>query len=115
MEVRWSIPAAEDLEHICVCPDHLRRVRAPEGFSQSWTGQPAYAWTSRTHIRTPSYIVDYQVKPAAIEISRIFHGAQDWPYGASWNASADDWVRRFAPPKARSPYRRPLSQSPGEG
>ncbi|MGP8225269.1 MAG: type II toxin-antitoxin system RelE/ParE family toxin [Terracidiphilus sp.] len=25
------------------------------------------------------YIVVYQVKPDAIEISRIFHGAQDWP------------------------------------
>ena len=26
-----------------------------------------------------SYIVVYQVKPNAIEISRIFHGAQNWP------------------------------------
>jgi plasmid stabilization system protein ParE len=25
------------------------------------------------------YIAVYQVKPNAIEISRIFHGAQDWP------------------------------------
>jgi plasmid stabilization system protein ParE len=25
------------------------------------------------------YIVVYQIKPDAIEISRIFHGAQDWP------------------------------------
>jgi plasmid stabilization system protein ParE len=25
------------------------------------------------------YIVVYQVKPDAIEISRIFHGAQNWP------------------------------------
>jgi len=24
-------------------------------------------------------IAVYQVKPDAIEISRIFHGAQDWP------------------------------------
>jgi plasmid stabilization system protein ParE len=24
------------------------------------------------------YIVVYQVKPDAVEISRIFHGAQDW-------------------------------------
>jgi len=25
------------------------------------------------------YIVVYQVRPEAVEISRIFHGAQDWP------------------------------------
>lgn len=25
------------------------------------------------------YIVVYQVKEEAVEISRIFHGAQDWP------------------------------------
>jgi toxin ParE1/3/4 len=25
------------------------------------------------------YIVVYQVRPNAVEISRIFHGAQDWP------------------------------------
>jgi toxin ParE1/3/4 len=25
------------------------------------------------------YIVVYQVKPDVVEISRIFHGAQDWP------------------------------------
>jgi len=25
------------------------------------------------------YIVVYQITPNAIEISRIFHGAQDWP------------------------------------
>jgi plasmid stabilization system protein ParE len=25
------------------------------------------------------YIVVYQVKEHAVEISRIFHGAQDWP------------------------------------
>jgi plasmid stabilization system protein ParE len=26
----------------------------------------------------PEFIVVYQVKPDAVEISRIFHGAQDW-------------------------------------
>ncbi|MGA2736380.1 MAG: hypothetical protein ABSG65_02895 [Bryobacteraceae bacterium] len=44
MEVRWSLPAAEDLERICECIERDN----PEA---------AYA----------------------IEISRIFHSAQDWP------------------------------------
>ncbi len=31
-----------------------------------------------TFARLP-YIVVYQVKAEVVEISRIFHGAQDWP------------------------------------
>jgi plasmid stabilization system protein ParE len=28
---------------------------------------------------SPSYIFVYQVTDNSVEISRIFHGAQDWP------------------------------------
>jgi toxin ParE1/3/4 len=92
MEVRWSIPAAEDLEHICEwigsdTPDAACRV-----------ARTIYDECGRLkdfpHLRRPSrrmagrreltfaplpYIAVYQITANAIEVSRIFHGAQDWP------------------------------------
>lgn len=47
MQIRWSLPAADDLERIC---EYIGRDNAV-----------------------------YRVTDNAIEISRIFHGAQDWP------------------------------------
>jgi toxin ParE1/3/4 len=72
MEVRWSEAAAEDLERICEWidrddPEAARRV-----------ARTIYEQCGRLR-DFPPYIVVYQVKPNAVEISRIFHGAQDWP------------------------------------
>jgi plasmid stabilization system protein ParE len=34
------------------------------------------------------YVVVYRVTEQAVEISRIFHGAQDWPYAPTPTAAA---------------------------
>jgi addiction module RelE/StbE family toxin len=92
MQVRWSIPAAEDLEHICewierdnpaaarrvarTIYDECARLKDFPNIGRSSRRMPG----RRELILTPlPYIVVYQVKPDAVEISRIFHGAQEWP------------------------------------
>ena len=92
MEIRWSIPAAEDLERICAWierdnPEAARRVAKTiyEGCGQLKDfpnmGRPSRRMEGRRELPFPPlpYIAVYQVKEHAIEISRIFHGAQDWP------------------------------------
>jgi len=92
MQLRWSTPAADDLERICVWierdnPDAARRVARTiyEGCVRLKDfpnlGRPSDRLPGRRElIFAPyPYIVVYTVKPEAIEISRIFHGAQDWP------------------------------------
>jgi toxin ParE1/3/4 len=92
MEVRWSMPAAEDLERICEWierdnPEAARRV-ARTIYDQCASlkdfpniGRPSRRMDGRRELTFAPlpYIVVYHVKPDAVEISRIFHGAQDWP------------------------------------
>jgi toxin ParE1/3/4 len=92
MEVRWSMPAAEDLEQICEWiqrdnPEAACRVARTiydecarlKNFPH--LGRPSRRMAGRRELTFAPlpHIVVYQVKPEAIEISRIFHGAQDWP------------------------------------
>jgi len=92
MQVRWSIPAAEDLEHICEWierdnPEAARRVARTiydecgrlKDFPN--LGRASRRLPGRRELTfTPlPYIVVYQVKSDVVEISRIFHGSQDWP------------------------------------
>lgn len=92
MLVRWSTPAAEDLERICERierdnPDAARRVARTifngctklENFPN--LGRPSLRLNGRRELIFPPlpYIAVYQVTRDAVEISRIFHGAQDWP------------------------------------
>jgi len=92
MEIRWSLPAAEDLERICEWierdnPDAARRVARTiydgcarlEHFPN--LGRASQRLAGWRELRFPPlpYIVIYRVSSTAIEISRIFHGAQDWP------------------------------------
>lgn len=92
MEVRWSLPAAEDLERICQWierddPDAARRVARTiyEGCARlkdfPILGRESLRMAGRRELKFPPlpYIVVYQVSPNAVEISRIFHGGQDWP------------------------------------
>ena len=92
MQVRWSIPAAEDLEHICEWierdnPDAGRRVARTiydecgrlKDFPNLGRASRRMARRRELTVAPLPYIVVYQVKPDAVEISRIFHGAQDWP------------------------------------
>ncbi|MGA9642635.1 MAG: type II toxin-antitoxin system RelE/ParE family toxin [Terriglobales bacterium] len=89
MEVRWSAPAVEDLERIFqrIVRDNPAAARvtvtaiytgceALKNFPHR--GRPGRMHGRRELIFFP-YIVVYQVKEHAVEISRIYHGAQDWP------------------------------------
>jgi toxin ParE1/3/4 len=88
MEVRWSTLAAEDLERI------FQRIEkdnptAPRNTVKAiydgcaelrkfpHLGRPGRMSGRRELVFSP-YIVD-QVKERIVEISRIYHGAQDWP------------------------------------
>lgn len=92
MEVRWSLPAAEDLERICERierdnPDAARRVARTiyDGCARlkeyPGLGRASNRINGRRElVFSPlPYIVVYQVMEHAVEISRVFHGAQDWP------------------------------------
>jgi plasmid stabilization system protein ParE len=92
MEVRWSLLAAEDLERICERierdnPEASRRVARTiyDGCAGLKNFPHAGRATSRLNGRRElvfsrlSYIAVYRVTEQVVEISRIFHGAQDWP------------------------------------
>ena len=92
MEIRWSLPAAEDLERICEWIERdnqeaARRVARIiyEGCSQLKDlpnmGRASRLLSGRRELTFPRlpYIAVYQVKEDAVEISRRFHGEQDWP------------------------------------
>ena len=92
MEVRWSLPAAEDLESICEWierdnPEAARRIARTiydecarlKNFPNIGRASRRMAGRRELTFAPLPYIVVYQVKPDAVEISRIFHGAQDWP------------------------------------
>jgi toxin ParE1/3/4 len=92
MLVRWSSLAAEDLQRIC---EHIEgddsdaagRVARTiyEGCSSLQTfpnrGRASIRLAGRRELVFPPlpYIVVYQVTRETVEISRVFHGAQDWP------------------------------------
>ncbi|MFZ0319629.1 MAG: type II toxin-antitoxin system RelE/ParE family toxin [Candidatus Sulfotelmatobacter sp.] len=89
MEIRWSPLAAEDLERIFqrIAKDNPTAARgvvktiydgcaALKEFPHR--GRPSRINGRRELVFTP-YIVVYQVKENSVEISRIYHGAQDWP------------------------------------
>ena len=86
------MPAAEDLERICEWiardnPEAARRVAGTiyRGCARLKDfpnlGRASRRMAGRRELTFPPlpYIVVYQITPNAIEISRIFHGAQDWP------------------------------------
>ena len=92
MEIRWSVLAAEDLERICERierdnPDAACRVARTiyEGCTKlkefPHIGRASNRMSGRRElVFSPlPYIVVYQVTERAVEISRVYHGAQDWP------------------------------------
>jgi len=92
MKVRWSLPAAEDLERICERiesdnPEAARRVARAiyEGCAhlkkfpnRGRASSRMAGWRELVFAPLP-YIAVYRVTEEALEISRIIHGAQDWP------------------------------------
>jgi toxin ParE1/3/4 len=92
MDVRWSLPAADDLERICQRiemddPKAARRVARTIYYGCAnlkdfpYRGRASSRMAGRRElVFSPlPYIAVYRVTDEAIEISRIFHGAQDWP------------------------------------
>jgi len=90
MRIRWTVPAAEDLESI---KNYLQRHYAH--FAEPTTrtiyqrirslktlpnrGRPGHRAGTRELALTPlPYVVVYMVKAEAVEILHIHHGAQDW-------------------------------------
>jgi plasmid stabilization system protein ParE len=90
MRVRWSVPAADDLESIkTYLQQHYpqfaeptvrtiyQRIRSLK--TSPCRGRPGHRGGTRELPLTPlPYVVVYSVKPEAVEILHIHHGAQDW-------------------------------------
>jgi len=92
MEVRWSAIAADDLERICAWVERDNAEAARRIATTIYSGcgslgdfpslgRPSRRLHGRRELSFPPlpYIAVYQVKESVIEISRIFHGAQEWP------------------------------------
>jgi toxin ParE1/3/4 len=89
MEVRWTAPAAQDLENIAAYirrenPQAARRVTGTlfEAAMSLDTfpnrGRPGRIPNTRELSHTP-YIIVYRVRSEMVEILRIYHAAQNWP------------------------------------
>jgi toxin ParE1/3/4 len=92
MKIRWSPEAADDLQRICERieidnPEAATRVarmiyegcdRLKEFPRVGRTSRRMPGWRELVFSSLP-YIVVYLVTEEAVEITRIFHGAQDWP------------------------------------
>ncbi|MEX2301070.1 MAG: type II toxin-antitoxin system RelE/ParE family toxin [Bryobacterales bacterium] len=90
MRLRWTVPAAEDLENIKAYLDTrypqfsepsvrtiYRRIRSLK--KDPLRGRPGHLNGTRELPLSPlPYVVVYAAKPEAIEILHIYHGAQDW-------------------------------------
>jgi addiction module RelE/StbE family toxin len=92
MRIRWTTPAAEDLEGIVKYirqdnPTAAREVARTILDSISTlaryphTGRPGDNPDTRELVirRFPACIVVYHVGKDAVEIWHVWHGAQDWP------------------------------------
>ncbi|MCU1325416.1 MAG: toxin Y4kP [Bryobacterales bacterium] len=90
--VRWSLPAAEDLERICERISHdnpqaanrvARTIYANCSRLSEFPrlGRASSRMAGRRELVLPPlpYIVVYRVTADVVEILRVFHGAQDWP------------------------------------
>lgn len=91
MRLRWTIPAADDLYSI------VQRIQKDNPTSAAEIAQDLFSACGRLRQFPASgrkgriegtrelilpplpYIVVYRVQDQAVEILRIYHGAQDWP------------------------------------
>jgi toxin ParE1/3/4 len=90
MRIRWTVPAADDLESInrYLEQEHPEfskaTMRTIYGRIQSLKaspdlGRPGHRTGTRELALTPlPYIIVYAVESQAIEILHVHHGAQDW-------------------------------------
>ena len=90
MRIRWTVPAADDLEAIKnYLEDHFPHFAEPTVQTiyrhvlslktAPNRGRPGHRSGTRELAVAPlPYVVVYRVKAEAIEILHIYHGAQDW-------------------------------------
>jgi toxin ParE1/3/4 len=90
MRIRWTVPAARDLEDIKSYLDEhypnfaeptvrtiYQRIRSLR--TAPSRGRPGHRSGTRELALSPlPYIVVYTLKPEAVEILHIYHGSQDW-------------------------------------
>jgi len=91
-QIRWSVLAADDLERICDNiefdnPAAARRVA--KAIYGGCARLKDFPYLGRVSCRMSGYrelifsslpyVAVYRVTDAAVEINRIFHGAQNWP------------------------------------
>jgi len=90
MRVRWTVPAADDLDSIknylqqhypnfaeATVRTIFQRIRSLKTCPNR--GRSGHRSGTREMALTPlPYVVVYAVKSEAIEILHIYHGAQDW-------------------------------------
>jgi toxin ParE1/3/4 len=89
IEVRWSTLAVDDLERIFQQIEKDNPIAARETVKAIYDGCQALSrfphrgrpgrMSGRRELIFSPYIAVYQIKEHAVEISRIHHGAQDWP------------------------------------
>ncbi len=92
MQIRWSPEAADDLQRICerIAIDNPEAAGRVAGtIYEGCDRLKEFPRVGRTSRRMPGwrefvfpplpYVVVYLVTEEAVEITRIFHGAQDWP------------------------------------
>jgi toxin ParE1/3/4 len=92
MKIRWSPEAADDLQRICerIEIDNPAAANRVAGMIyEGCDGLKEFPRVGRTSRRMPGWrelvfpplpcIVVHLVTEEAVEITRIFHGAQDWP------------------------------------
>jgi plasmid stabilization system protein ParE len=90
MRIRWTVPAADDLERIKAYLDmHYSQFSEPTVRTiysrirslktSPFRGRLGHRSGTRELSLSPlPYVVVYAVKPEAIEILHIYHGSQDW-------------------------------------
>ena len=90
MRIRWTVPAADDLEGIKryleahlpqVAEKTARRIYGQALSLKHWPerGRPGHRRGTRELVLAPlPYIVVYRINGDAVEILHICHGAQAW-------------------------------------
>lgn len=90
MRIRWTMPAAADLENIKnYLMQHYPQFAEPTVRTiyqrirllkeSPYRGRPGHRAGTRELVVSPlPYVVVYRVQPDAVEVLHIYHGAQDW-------------------------------------
>ncbi len=90
MRIRWTVPAADDLESIknylvrqfpTFAEPTIRSIYQRVSFLKNnpYIGRPGHrVGTRELPLKPLPYVVVYSVRAEDVEILHIYHGAQDW-------------------------------------